>query len=1136
MSSSKQGAFARASLGFLLFAVIVSSGAPDASARRAGDLPRRETHAASPAANLEHSTQAAMRAYLNVPAAFVENRGQIDTRARFYVQGHRHTFYLTPRDIVLSFQSSTADEQLALSLRFVGANAQVEPQGAELVGGEVNYLHGNDPAAWRTGLRRFGQVVYRELWPGIDLRLRDTTGTLKYEFHVRPGADPSLIQLAYRGADSLAVDRTGALSIGTAMGTLKDAPPFSYQVIDGVQVPVWSGYDVRVDGDHGERAYGFTLGAGYRRDTELVIDPGLEYSTFLGGSSDDIGNGIKVDGSGNAFIVGTTQSPNFPTTAGALRRTGATNNSLEAFVTKVNATGTALIYSTFIGGSNFEWGRGIAIDAAGNAYITGQTKSSNFPTTGGAFDRTFNIDTCPRCGIDQEDAFVLKLNPAGSALVYSTFLGGFNMDDGMAIAVDAAGNAYVAGETEAVNFPTTANAFDRTINGAFDTFVTKLNATGSALVYSSYLGGTAVEFPARVAVDGSGNLFIAGSTSSTDFPTTAGAFDRTHNGAFDVFLTKLNAAGSGLVFSTFLGGSGFDSAGGLALDSAGNSYVSGGAGSVDFPSTPGAFDTLTDGDDAFVTKFNPTGSALVYSTFLGGSSSDGASGLALDGAGNAWLTGGTTSTDFPIIVGAVDSTHNGMSDVFVSELNNTGTTLLYSTFLGGSDGEGGSDIAVDTSGGVYVTGHTFSLNYPTTAGAFDTVWNGDMLVFWGDGFVSKIGAVSSPPSTPPVPAAPALLSPANGANEPQPINFQWAVASGAASYTIQIDDSSAFTAPLVREQQNITTLLIYATSGLSTAPHFWRVRGVNFDGVAGPWSAVRTVNPGTSPPPPGLGSIDINPTTVVGGNASSGTVVLSTGAPFGGAVINLSSSNPSVASVPATVTAPENSFVGSFTISTSPVAANTTVTITASYNGTTRSGTLTVTPAGAPQGSLSMLAVTSPITGGSTAQGSVLLTAVAQADAVVSLSSSNASVASVPSTVTVPAANQVGVFTVSTSAVSTSTTVTITASFNGVTRTATVTVSPAAAPPPPPPPSQTATLTVTASGRSGERVSSTPAGISVSVGSSGSASFATGTSITLSVSNGRDAIWSGACSSGGSKQRSCTFTLSANASVTANVQ
>ena len=408
-----------------------------------------------------------------------------------------------------------------------------------------------------------------------------------------------------------------------------------------------------------------------------------------------------------------------------------------------------------------------------------------------------------------------------------------------------------------------------------------------------------------------------------------------------------------------------------------------------------------------------------------------------------------------------------------------------------------------------------------------------MLVFWGDAFVSKLGSVSTPPSTPPVPAAPALLSPANGANEAQPINFQWAVASGAASYTIQIDDSSAFTAPLVREQQNITTLLIYATSGLTTAPHFWRVRGVNFDGVPGPWSAVRTVNPGTPPPPPGLGSIDINPTTVAGGNASSGTVVLSTGAPFGGAVINLSSSNPGVASVPATVTAAENSFVGLFTIATSPVAANTTVTITATYNGTSRSGTLTVTPVGAPQGFLSNLAVASPITGGSTGQGSVLLGAVAQTDAVVSLSSSNSSVASVPSTVTVPAANQVAAFNVSTSAVSTSTTVTITATFNGGTRTATLTVSPSAPPPPPP---QNATLTVTASGRSGERVTSSPTGINVSVGSSGSASFATGTSITLTVTNGRDAIFSGACSSGGSKRKTCTFTLGANASVSVNVQ
>ena len=852
-------------------------------------------------------------------------------------------------------------------------------EGEERAPGEVNYLRGNDPARWQTELRRYGQVVYRDLWPGVDLRLRDQAGALKDEFQVRPGARPADIRLAYAGAAGLRLDNSGALLIETEVGVLRDSPPVSYQMIAGARVPVESRYVM----NEGDGRYGFAVGASYQPDHELIIDPGVEYSTFLGGSSYETAAGIQVDANGNAYVVGTTQSPNFPTTPGAFRRTGAVSNSLEVFVSKLNPAGTALVYSTFIGGSNFDWGRGIAIDAAGNAYVTGQTKSSNFPTTGGAFDRTFNVDTCPRCGIDQYDAFVLKLNAAGSGLVYSTFLGGFNLDDGMAIALDGTGSAYVAGETEASNFPTTAGAFDRTINGAFDTFVTKLNATGSALVYSTYLGGAAVEFPSRVSVDASRNLVIAGSTSSGNFPTTAGAFDTTANGAFDVFVTKLNAAGSALVYSTFLGGADFDSGGGLDLDAAGNAYVSGGTGSFDFPTTPGAFDTLADGSEAFVTKLNPAGSALVYSTLLGGTASDGASAVTVDGAGNAWVTGGTSSADFPVIVGAADSTHNGMSDVFVSELNADGTTLLYSTFLGGNQSENGNDLALDASGGVYVTGLTFSANYPTTAGAFDIVFNGDLLIFWGDGFVTKLGSVSTPPSTPPVPAAPTLISPANGENAAQPITFQWNGASGAVSYTIQIDDSSAFSLPLVREQQNINTLLMYATSGLAQSPHFWRVRGVNTAGVAGAWSAVRTVTPGASPPPAVLGSLDTNPSTVVGGNPSSGTVVLSTGAPFGGAVISLSSSNPGAASVPATVTAPENSFTGSFTIATSPVAANTTVTITAAYNGTTRTATLTVTPntPNPPQGTLQNLVVDTSVAGGSNAQGAVVLsTSAAQGE------------------------------------------------------------------------------------------------------------------------------------------------------------
>ena len=430
---------------------------------------------------------------------------------------------------------------------------------------------------------------------------------------MRPGARPADIRLAYAGASALRVDDSGRLLIETEMGVLQDSRPVSYQTIAGVRVAVESRYVLNAR-DAGEQRYGFAVGASYQPDHELVIDPGVEYSTLLGGSSDDIAAGIQVDANGNAYVVGTTQSPNFPTTAGAFRRTGAASNFGDVFVTKLNATGTALVYSTFIGGSNFDWGRAIAIDAAGNAYVTGQTKSSNFPTTGGAFDRTFNVDTCPRCGIDQEDAFALKLNAAGSGLVYSTLFGGFDLDDGLAIAVDGSGNAYVAGETGSANFPTTPGAFDTTRNGEFDTFVTKLNATGSALVYSTYLGGTLVEFPSRVAVDAARNVYVLGATRSADFPTTSGAFDTTQNGAFDVFVTKLNSTGSALIYSTFLGGTDFDSAGGLAIDSAGNAYISGGTGSLDFPTTPGSFDTLPDGSEAFVTKLNPTGSALVYST------------------------------------------------------------------------------------------------------------------------------------------------------------------------------------------------------------------------------------------------------------------------------------------------------------------------------------------------------------------------------------------------------------------------------------------------------------------------------------------------------------------------------------------
>jgi uncharacterized repeat protein (TIGR01451 family) len=331
-------------------------------------------------------------------------------------------------------------------------------------------------------------------------------------------------------------------------------------------------------------------------------------------------------------------------------------------VANLNAAGSALIYATFLGGSSWDDSCGIAMDSSGNAYITGGTESSDFPTTPGAFDTTFNWGT--------SDAFMAKLNTAGSALIYATFLGGSSTDCGYGIAVDGGGNAYVTGYTFSSDFPTTPGAFDTTFNGGeHDAFVAKLNAAGSGLAYAIFLGGSSYggDFGHDIAVEASGAAYVTGYTFSSDFPTTPGAFDTIHNGGRDAFVVKLNAAGSALIYATFLGGSDWDEGYGIAVDWAGSAYMTGYTESSDFPTTPGAFDrTHNGGDDAFVVKLNPAGSS--YATFLGGSSSDGGYGIAIDASGAAYVTGSTNSYNFPTTPGAFDTTHNGSGDAFVTKL------------------------------------------------------------------------------------------------------------------------------------------------------------------------------------------------------------------------------------------------------------------------------------------------------------------------------------------------------------------------------------------------------------------------------------------------------------------------------------
>jgi hypothetical protein len=392
-----------------------------------------------------------------------------------------------------------------------------------------------------------------------------------------------------------------------------------------------------------------------------------------------------------------------------------------------------LLYSTFLGGSDYDEGSGIAVDGAGSAYVTGDTDSSNFPTTAGAFDASYN---------GSGDAFVVKVNAGGTGLAYATFLGGSGSDEGYAIAVDGAGSAYVTGYTSSSDFPTTAGAFDTSLDGYFDTFVVKLNVAGTGLAYATFLGGSGLEcdYGCAIAVDGAGSAYVTGDTDSSNFPTTAGAFDTSYNGSGDAFVVKVNAGGTGLAYGTFLGGSGGDKGWAIAVDGVDSAYVTGFTQSSDFPTTAGAFDTSYNGGwgDAFVVKLNAHGTGLAYATFLGGSDNDGGDAIAVDRVGSAYVTGYTYSSGFPTTAGAFDTSLDGYADAFVVNVNAGGTGLAYATFLGGSGGDGGGAIAVDGAGSAYVTGETWSSDFPTTAGAFDTSYNGT-----DDAFVVKVNAAGT---------------------------------------------------------------------------------------------------------------------------------------------------------------------------------------------------------------------------------------------------------------------------------------------------------------------------------------------------------------------------------------------------------
>ena len=682
--------------------------------------PTSESSEAKTAATLAPET--VMHALDSLGGYFIENRGQVEGEIRYYSRGNPSVAFRDDGILFMFIEAerpespmqdlkehifglSSADNlpasmrSFAYLLHFEGAKA-VRPMGMIGLPFKSNFLFGNDSANWRTDVPNFEDVIYEGLYEGIDLVYRLGPHGLKYEFRVHPHADPGVIRLSHDGIESLRVDRSVAV-LSTPLGEIRDVIPRSYQE-DGKDVDCHFVLS-------GPFSYGFECKG---RDPErmLTIDP-LVYSTFIGGCFPDTANSIAIDTNGNAYMAGTTYSSNFSVTPGAYNE--YFSGFADVFVSKLNPTGTALVYSTFLGGIDYEEGTGIAVDSAGNAFVTGYTQSSDFPVTEGAFDIEFNAT----------DAFVAKLKPSGDSLLFSTFLGGDGWERGFSIAVDAVGDAYATGYSASGNFPTTPGVFKSVGGGAY---VTKLDSTGRWLRYSTILG---FGWGKSIVVDSAGNAIVTGWTGSGAFPTTPGAYNTSYAGGncgflnpcADVFVTKLDDGARSLIFSTFIGSGNWDAANSVALDASGNVYVTGVTNSTGYPVTPGAFDSHLDGPfDGFVAKLNPTGSSLIYSSYLGGDLNDYPASIAVDQGQKAYIAGCTYSTDFFTTSDALDTMYNENGDVFVVQLNAAGDNIDYSTYVGYNKTDGGSGAAVDPIGNLYVAGETYSLGFPVTPGAFDT--------------------------------------------------------------------------------------------------------------------------------------------------------------------------------------------------------------------------------------------------------------------------------------------------------------------------------------------------------------------------------------------------------------------------------
>jgi hypothetical protein len=591
-------------------------------------------------------------------------------------------------------------------IRFEGSMPAV-PVGRDKASFDSNFFIGNDSSKWRTDVPNYKEVVYENLYEGIDLVYRTGENGVKYEFVVHLGADPRAIRLKYDGVESIKLDVDGIVAHAGSI-EVRDSPPYSYEG-DGEETACRFAM-------LGPLSYGFGCDP-WDTSESLVIDP-LIYSTFIGGGDIDSGWGVSlaVDAAGNAYVTGYTASIDFPVTPGAYDT--LQNGDKDVFVSKLAASGASLIFSTFLGGNGQDSGLSITVDSFNDVYVGGGTFGGGFPVTPAAFDTSYN---------GGEDGFVAKLSPAGNSLMLSTYLGGGGFDRVSSIVLNATGYVHLIGVTSSSNFPTTPGAYDVSQGGSNDGFAAKFDSTLSMLIYATFLGDDGEDEAHSLAVDPAGNMYICGHAGSGNFPTTPGAYDPIYNGGnADGFVLKLDPRGSSLLYSTFLGGSGGDDLYSLALEAGGAVHVTGKTVSSDYPTTPGAYDRSHNGagDDVVVTSLDPFSTAIIYSTFVGGSGQDVGNRIILDSTGNEFVTGLTSSTDFPVTPGAFDTQANGNGDAFVLRLDAAGSKLLYSTYIGGSSQDRGDALSVVSGGSILVAGSTGSPDFPITPGAFDTTYNG----------------------------------------------------------------------------------------------------------------------------------------------------------------------------------------------------------------------------------------------------------------------------------------------------------------------------------------------------------------------------------------------------------------------------